>query len=589
MKHYVALHTEIIKGQIFEKTIGKHSIIFVRDNDTIKAYSSKCPHQGANLAGGHIEDDAIVCPLHQRKYACKNGYDSTHHVVLTKFDVVIENGSVFIMLNEDEESKPIQHVKSLQDLPQPKGVFLLGNLPKLKANNKPRVIEEWVKECGDIFRVSLMGKKLIISADPEFNIQLYKNRPEGFRRYGKIDEIMSEMGIKGVFNVEGDQWKIHRKLTAEALNAKNVNGFFNTLKEVTERLYNRWIEKSKVDNYIVDIQKELMLYTTDITTQVAFGYDSQCLMHSEDALQQHLEKIFPMINKRTTSPFPTWRFLKSKEDKALDNALLALKKTMLEFIQKAKDRLVANPDLKDKPENFLQALLVEQEKSGSFSDDEIFGNVFTLLLAGEDTTSNTISWTLYYLLQNPEVYAKIKTEIDTVLQNDTLLTKENSLQELKYTEAVAMESMRICPVTPMLFLESLQDQVVKGYQLKKGTRILMQSRIAQKKDAHFSDAASFIPERWLEGNTCPVHQPDIFRTFGAGPRFCPGKNLAMHEIKMALAMILHNFDLSLAVTADSVNQTFAFTLFPENLMVKIKAKSKEEVSGFSSQVSVETR
>ena len=573
MKHYIALVSEITKGQIFEKTIDKQSLIFVKYGEEIKAYSSLCPHQGANLADGHIENDAIVCPMHQRKYACKNGYDIINHNVLSKYEVVVEHEQVYVILHDENKTSSQQQYRTIKDLPQPKGSFLLGNLAQLKANNKPRIIEDWVKECGEIFKVSLLGKKIIISADPEFNIQLYKNRPEGFRRYGKIDEIMSEMGIKGVFNAEGEQWKIHRKFTAEALNNKNVQGFFHTLHQVTQRLHKRWSEKSKAGSFVVDIQKELMLYTTDITTQVAFGYDAQCLIHSEDVLQEHLEKIFPMINKRTISPFPVWRFFKSKEDKDIDKSLQALKKIMSEFIQKAKERLKTLPELKDKPENFLQALLVEQEKTGNFSDEEIFGNVFTLLLAGEDTTSNTISWTLYYLLQNPEAYKKIKAEIDSVLKDDTFLNNPDSLLALMYTEAVAMESMRICPVTPILFLESLQEQVVKDVLLKKGDRIMLQSRIAQNKDMHFSNASSFVPERWLPETKCPVHQTDVFRTFGAGPRFCPGKTLAVHEMKMALAMIIHNFDLSMAVKAQDVNQQFAFTLFPENLMLEIKPKT----------------
>ena len=257
---------------------------------------------------------------------------------------------------------------------------------------------------------------------------------------------------------------------------------------------------------------------------------------------------------------------------------MALKKIIVEFIQKAKERLTAGPELKQKPENFLQALLVEQEKTGSLTDEEIFGNVFTLLLAGEDTTSNTIAWTLYYLLQNPDAYQKIKSEIDHVLKDNDLLSNQDALHALTYTEAVANESMRICPVTPLLFLESLQDQVVKDILLKKGDRIMLQSRIAQHKDKHFSDASSFIPERWLQETKCPVHQTDVFRTFGAGPRFCPGKTLAMHEIKMALAMIIHNFDLSLAVNPNEVNQRFAFTLFPENLLMEIKPRVRREIN-----------
>ena len=62
----------------------------------------------------------------------------------------------------------------------------------------------------------------------------------------------------------------------------------------------------------------------------------------------------------------------------------------------------------------------------------------------------------------------------------------------------------------------------------------------------------------------------MIRAFGAGPRFCPGKNLAIQEMKMAISMICKNFDLSLAVKPEEVKEVFTFTMFPEGLLVKLK-------------------
>jgi cytochrome P450/nitrite reductase/ring-hydroxylating ferredoxin subunit len=571
MKQFVCTSSEIKIGVIFEKKIEDKELIFVRIQNEIKAYTGICPHQGAKLSNGIIENDAIVCPLHHRAYTCKNGYDIKTHTVLASYPVVIEGEEVYVEFVSEHAVLPSGCTRSMADLPQPKGKFIVGNLPEFKAGNKPTVLEKWGKECGPIFKISLMGKKFIVSSDPNFNIQLYKNRPDKFRRFGKIGEVMSEMGIDGVFNVEGEQWKQHRKITAEALNARNVKGFFPVIQDVTVRLMHRWNARLHTD-FIVDIQKEMMRYTVDVTTRIAFGYDVNLLQQDDDVLQQQLENIFPMINKRITSPIPFWRIIKSKEDKALDKALKSLEGTIVGFIQEAKNALQINPSLKEKPQNFLQALLIEKEKTGLFTDHEIYGNVFIVLLAGEDTTSNSISWALYYLAQHPHVFAKLRAEADAVLNNDDVLNDIDGFMSLKYTEAVAMETLRIKPVTPTLFLESLEDQVVNGLKIKKGVTVMMQSKVAQTSDAHFSNAEAFIPERWLSDSTMERHNTDAFRTFGAGPRFCPGKNLALHEMKMALSMIAKNFDPTLAVKPEDVKERFAFTLFPENLMLRIRKR-----------------
>ena len=574
MKYFVSVQSDIKTGVIFEKKIEDQELIFVRSENSIKCYNGICPHQGAKLANGVIENDAIVCPMHHRAYACKNGYDIKTHTVLTSYPVLIEGENIYVEIASaiDATASISQCTRTINDLPQPKGKPILGNLAEFKAGNKPTVLENWSKSTGSLFKISLMGKKFVVSTDPDFNIQLYKSRPDKFRRFGKIDEVMEEMGIKGVFNAEGEQWKVHRKLTAEALNARNVLGFFPTIQEVTQRLFNRWNHKTN-SSPVVDVQKEMMRFTVDITTKIAFGYDTHSLEDEENRIQQHLEKIFPTINKRITSPIPFWRILKSKEDKALDTSLKSLEKTIGEFIQKARHEIVVQPELKSQPENFLQALLAEQEKTRAISDKEIYGNVFTLLLAGEDTTSNSISWALFYLMQHPHMYLKLREEADAVLAGNTVIQNVELLSELKYAEAIAMETLRIKPVTPTLFLESLEDQLINGLQLKKGVTIMMQSKVAQTSDVHFTEAETFMPERWLAVADMPIHNIDVFRTFGAGPRFCPGKTLALHEMKMALSMIAKNFDLRLAVPISEVKERFAFTMFPENLMLEI-AKRK---------------
>jgi cytochrome P450 len=464
-------------------------------------------------------------------------------------------------------------MKTIKELPSPKGTFIFGHLSAFKRSDKHVVMENWVQESGNLFQIRLLTKRFIVSADQKLNGQILKLRPGKFRRFSKISEVMEEMGITGVFNAEGEDWKRQRKITSEALNVKNMPAYFPIVKTVTQRLLNNWLRMPAEQNKI-DVQTEMMRLTVDITSTLAFGYPMNTLEKKDEVIQEQLEKIFPMINSRITSPLPVWRWFKSKKDKELDKALEIIFESIQQFIQQAKDRLHATPALKEKPANFLEALLVEQEKEGSFSTKEIIGNVFTMLLAGEDTTSNSISWTLYYLAQHPEMVTEIRKEAMNIYGNVQLPEQFEQLALLKYTEAVALEAMRLKPVTPTLYHEAIEDVEVEGLQIKKGMVVMLQNKVAQTHADNFTNPETFAPERWLAKVAgCPhsaAHKPEVIQVFGAGPRFCPGKNLAMQEMICVISMICKNFDVELAVDKKDITEEFAFTMYPKNLWIKLK-------------------
>jgi len=460
---------------------------------------------------------------------------------------------------------------NIKTLPSPKGHLLLGHLPQFNVSNKHQTLERWVKECGDLFKINFVGKEFVVSANAELNAEILKLRPEKFRRFSKINEILEEMGIIGVFNAEGDTWKRHRKPTSEALNLKKVKGYYPIINDKTKQLLNKWNRYAEKEQQI-DIQKEFIRYTIDITTSVAFGYQLDTINNTEDDFQKHLELIFPMVNERITAPIPLWRIYKQKKDKALDKSLKAIEEIVYTFIHEAKERIANTPELKENPSNFLEALLVEQENENRFSTKEIYGNVFTILLAGEDTTSNSISWALYYLAQHPEMARKVRKEACEVYSNQQTPQSTQELNKLKYANAVAQEAIRLKPVTPNLYMQANEAITIKDFHIPKDTTIMLQNKVAQTQEHNFTYANDFIPERWIK-NSCPMlqnHTPDNIKAFGGGARFCPGMNLAMYEITIAISTICKHFNFSLAVNPEDVKEGFAFTMFPENLIINIK-------------------
>jgi cytochrome P450 len=395
-----------------------------------------------------------------------------------------------------------------------------------------------------------------------------------------FESVFQEMGITGVFSAEGDDWKRQRRLTTHALDGGHLRQFFPALIKVTERLKNRW-SRAADSHTTSEAQQDLMRYTVDVTTNLAFGYDMNTLEKEGEVIQDHLEKIFPMINRRINAPFPYWRYLRLPADRALDRALVAIRETINGFITRTKERLGQNPELAAHPTNFLEAMLGANDVGdAAFTDEEVYGNVLTLLLAGEYATANTLAWMIHLMIEHPDVQARMRTEAVQVVGNGGLLSQLSDTERLPYIEAVTHETMRLKPVAPVLFFEPVEDVEIAGVAIPKNTALMVPTLHGPLQESHFGAATEFRPERWLQPATpssCP-HNTKAFVPFGGGPRFCPGRQLAMVEIKTVMAMLCAAFEVTKTEHPETVREVFSFTMMPENLFVRFNRLHESSVS-----------
>jgi cytochrome P450 len=246
------------------------------------------------------------------------------------------------------------------------------------------------------------------------------------------------------------------------------------------------------------------------------------------------------------------------------------------FVEEARQRIAADPSLRDTPQNFLEGMVAAQEKEGTFTDEEILANVLTLLLAGEDTTSHTMAWTIWSLSGAPEVQARWAEEAREVLGDEPYPSRHDQVEQLAYGEAVLRESMRLKAVAPIGSAEPLADTEVAGIAMPAGTRILLLTRQAGLRD--LARPRDFVPGRWLEEEGMEAPDQKAVLAFGAGPRFCPGRNLAFLEAKTALAMIARNFEVSLDRTAEPVTELLGFTMSPKGLRVRLRERAPAVVA-----------
>jgi cytochrome P450 len=464
--------------------------------------------------------------------------------------------------------------RSIADLPGPPGLPGLGNAHQLRPSSLHATAEEWCGRYGPIFRFNLARRRVVCVGDTQSINAMLRERPEGFRRWRELERNAEESDMKGVFVAEGEEWRRQRRLAVTALNSNHLNRYFHIVRTSTERLHRRLVQATQ-HGEAFDIGQQLTSYTVDITSALAFGHDLNTLERGDSELQKHIQRVFHMSGRRISMPVRYWRWVRLPADRAADRSFAEIRRAVEGFIAQARARMAAKPELRETPENFLEGMLAAQENDNAFTDDEIIGNTFTLLLAGEDTTAHTMAWTIWLLASRPEVQARCAEEADEVLEEQLFPDAFETVGRLHYGEAVLRESMRLRPVAPILGVEPLADTTIAGTHVPAGTRVMLLTRYASMRDGGFEHAGDFDPERWLHDGDeqRPAHDSKAFLAFGAGPRFCPGRNLAFLEAKSAMAMIARNFQIELDEVSGPVEEQLSFTMIPRGLRVRLRERA----------------
>lgn len=469
-------------------------------------------------------------------------------------------------------SGPRMRPRELRELPAPRGLPLLGNLWQLEVSKLHRILGAWAQRYGPLYRMRLRGRDVLAVGDAELIAEVLRSRPEGFRRRRALRNVMLELGIDGVFIAEGADWRRQRKLAMYALNTAHMREFFPRLDQVTARLQRRW-EAAARSGEPIDPQRDLMRFTVDVTSGLAFGHDLNTLEQTGDAIQNQLDKVFPALARRLLVPFAYWRWFKLPADRRLDRAMAEVHELVNGLIANSRAQLERDPARRSRPSNFLEAMLAARDDDASgFTDAEIVGNALTMLLAGEDTTANTLAWMIHYLVERPDVQAQMRAEADRVLGANRRVPDYAAAEALPYLEAVAHEAMRLEPVAPLLVMEANHDCVVGDVAVPEGTSVFLLMAHVAAQAGNFDQAPVFRPERWLEPER-PAHNGRAFMPFGSGPRYCPGRHLAMLEIKLVGAMLARNFDIVRTPGSPATREHFSFTLAPKDLSVTLRPRA----------------
>ena len=404
---------------------------------------------------------------------------------------------------------------------------------------------------GDFYRIPFIFRKVFVTTDLEVIKYVLQVNQKNYVKSVAYRHLRMALG-NGLVTNEGESWRRHRRLAQPAFYKTQLEGLFRTMVEVAEDYCADLAQRAGHDGVEVDITEEMMGVTADIALKTLFSSDNPADISE---MYRVMKDAQDYVVHRTTKPYLApfvhlnGRHRRFRKDMDwFDSHLFGL------IERRRKD-----PD----PPNDLLTLLLQSryEDTGEpMGDQQLRDEATTLFVAGHETSSNALSWTLYLLAQQPEVLKKLRTEIDAVLGDRTPTIED--LRRLGYTNMVIQEGMRLYPPAFAVGREPLADDEILGVKIPKGSVVFISICGVHRHPKYWERPQAFFPEHFSKEKT--AERPKLaYLPFGAGPRMCIGNHFAMMEMQLLLVLLVRQVHPEL-VTFSPVEAEPLITLKPKN-------------------------
>ncbi|XP_010936531.1 cytochrome P450 81Q32 [Elaeis guineensis] len=349
----------------------------------------------------------------------------------------------------------------------------------------------------------------------------------------------------------GANWRNLRRIaTVELLSSARLKSLSDIRAEEVRALMSRLFRESggrDAEFANVELKPRLFGLTLNVMMRTIAGmrYYREDVASSEESAQfmEMVEQLLAVAGTSNLADFlPILRVI---DFQGLSRRIDRLEKKREEILQglidehRRKRGGEGEGEESSKKRTIIGVLLSLQENDPEhYTDQFIKAFIITLFVAGTDTSTETTEWAMSLLLNNPEALQKARLEIDECVKEKRLL-EENDLPKLPYLNGIINETLRLCPAAPLLLPhESHEDCVMGGYDIPRGTILLVNAWAIHRDPNVWVEPTKFMPERFLDGRA----EGGMSLPFGMGRRKCPGEGLAMRVIGLALGTMIQCFE-----------------------------------------------
>lgn len=420
-------------------------------------------------------------------------------------------------------------------LPHPRRrVPILGDVLAFDMDTPSQSAAALAAELGPLYEVRMLGSRYVVAAGADYVMDL--NDEARFCKYlGPDMEALRVIGGDGLFTAFNDEpnWQAAHALLMPAFSQAAMRRYHATMVEISGRRTARWDASTTVD-----VSADTTNVTLETIGRCAAGYSFGVL---DDP------------SKTTSHPFVGHMVAGLKGADRL-GALRAsfLPKALADLVERRVRRhaeaMAAVAD------DVIATRRADRARGRAASDDlldlmldsdldiaNIRYQLINFLVAGHETTSGALSFALYYLSREPEVFARARAEVDAVWGSAE--PEFEQVAKLRYVRRVLDESLRLQPTVPGYYRAAREDTMLAGvHPMRKGDWALALTSTLHRDPRWGADPDRFDPDRFAPEQV-RARPAGLFKPFGTGPRSCIGRQFALHEAVLILGVIVRRYDL----------------------------------------------
>jgi cytochrome P450 len=432
----------------------------------------------------------------------------------------------------------------------PGGGLVAGHA--LQFGRDPLALFQRAREHGDVVRIRFGPVPVYVLNSPAVIRQALTGEARKLGKGLNFGRAKALIG-NGLVMAEGETHRVHRRLMQPAFHRTEIARYTQTMHDVAVPRIDAW-----ADGSTLAFDREMRSMTLTVLTRTLLSADigPQTVDEIERLLRVLLSEL---VTQQVSANVPGLSWVPTRSNRRFSAARRRLEVLLSDVIAGYRDAPAGD--------GLISMLMRARDDAtgAAMTDQQLRDETTTLVIAGSETTGNTLAWAGYLLARHPEVQAQLAAEADRVLNGAD--ASYETLGELPFTRAVITETLRLYSPVWILPRRALTDVELGGHRLKAGSRIFFSPYAVNRDAGLHRDPDVFDPGRWAAGYSRSEVRATFF-PFGQGIRNCIGEGFAWAEATLLLSAIAARWDLRLAGGAD-VHPLISSTLVPSELPVTV--------------------
>lgn len=424
--------------------------------------------------------------------------------------------------------------------PGPKGLSMMTSMRQIMAQPLPYLAAVRL-QFGDVVQFPIPKPATYFVSSPQgardVLVTKHKQVNKKTIQYSSLSLVTGE----GLLTADGEVWKQRRRLLQPAFHHEMIALTEHEVDQALVRLHQRWDESVNSGNAILDMDQEMMSLALEITGNTLFGTDL-----SGEALEITSATISALhgVVARAQNPLALPLRVPTPGNQSMSKAINRLDQAIARIIKmRNQDRLPAGSPIRD----MLDVLLAAEDEN-QINPIQVRDEVATFIVAGHETVASGLTWAIHLLANNQDEQAALSLNSDR-------------------SSRVFDETLRLFPPAWLITRRTMEPVVVDEVEIPGDSLVIVSPWVTHRHESIWDKPNEFIPDRMKDGPPQLGYLP-----FGAGPRLCIGRDMALLEGKKILADLFGRWKVT-PLTSGPVPIDASVTLRPiSGLPMRITAR-----------------